>query len=411
MMGLALAVAFAACQPTVDTLGYNDAQGIVLHPMTPPDSYLNVFGEVLGKSDAEIAAKLAGAFQQLFHGDPATEAIYRAAPGPPDQAYIWDVLHDDVRTEGMGLGMLITVELDKRDEFDRLWTYAQVNLQEKSGAARGYFGSFCMFPAADSDGACHDPYGHEHMLMALLLAYDRWGDPVEGGPDYAAGAKQLLTVMRHRQDENGGIVDGVTDTFDPSTHLAFALPIAGMAGQTRPSIETPAFYQLWAEAAADPFWSRAAVAGRQLWRAAAHPETGLGPIRSRFDGTPVPGADFFGAESYRTLVNVVLDRIWSPTDGWDVAEANTVLQFFIGKGMSTYGRSYSLDGTIVVDSQHDNALVMANGIAGLIASIDARRGFIQAVWDMDVPTGNNRYYAGILQMLGLLILSGKCKVY
>ena len=32
-----------------------------------------------------------------------------------DQAYIQDTLHGDMRTEGIGLAMMIAVELDKRD--------------------------------------------------------------------------------------------------------------------------------------------------------------------------------------------------------------------------------------------------------------------------------------------------------
>ena len=71
---------------------------------------------------------------------------------------------------------------------------------------------------------CLDPFGMEYMLMALLLANDRWS-ATPGTVDYAAGAKDLLTVMRHKQDENGGVVDGITDLFDPAALLVFDLPV------------------------------------------------------------------------------------------------------------------------------------------------------------------------------------------
>lgn len=409
---LAVAVAGAGaglgCHSTVDSLGYNDASGIVLHPMKGPASYPNAFRDQLGKSDTEIAAKIAAAFAQLFHGNAQTEAIYVVRPDAPNQAYIEDTYHVDRRTEGLGLGMLIALQLDKRDEFDHLWAFAKGMAQQSSGAARGYFNSSCA-PPADPNG-CLDPYGMEHILMALLLANDRWV-MAAGGPDYAAGARDLLTVMRHKEDQNGGVVDGVTDLFDDSTALVFDLPEVALKGQTRPSIELPAFYDRWAEAAGDPFWSRAAASARSFWRAAANPKTGLFPLRARLDGTPLPGADTFSPETFRTQINLVLDGIWSPGQGWESVEADHLLQFFLGQGMTTYGREFTLDGSKVIDQMHDPALVVTNGVTGLIAKVEQRRAFIDAVWNLDLPTGQFRYFSGILQMMSLLILSGEFQVY
>lgn len=63
---------------------------------TPPpggaaltDEYPNLFKTYLGKTDAEVAAKLEGAFDQLFYGDPFTERIYYT--DGPDTAYLADV--------------------------------------------------------------------------------------------------------------------------------------------------------------------------------------------------------------------------------------------------------------------------------------------------------------------------------
>jgi oligosaccharide reducing-end xylanase len=405
-LALAVAAAGTGCHSTVDSLGYDDASGIVLHRMTGPASgYINAFRDVLGKSDAEIADKIALAFETLFHGD-ATKAFYVPVPGQEDQAYIQDTYHGDRRTEGLGLGMLIAVELDKRAEFDHLWTYAKAMPLQSSGAARGYFLSSCA--PAPSTPPCLDPYGMQYLLMALLLANDQW-QVAAGGPDYAAGARDLLTVMRHKEDENGGVSNGVTDVFDDSTGLVFDLPSATLNGQTRPSIELPAFYDRWAEATGDPFWTRAASSARAFWQAAANAKTGLVPLRARFDGTPVPGADTFSPETFRTEVNLVLDGIWSPGHPWDAEEADRLLQFFIGKGMNTYGREFTLDGT-TVDSMHDPSLVVMNGAMALIAGVDQRKAFIDEVWNLDLPVGPSRYFTGIFQMMSLLILSGQCRI-
>src|SRR5258708_16675168 len=127
LLPLWLALPAASCGKTVDSLGFNSGGAIPLGPLTGPPSYPNAFHDRLGKTDAEIAAKIAAAFDQLFHGDPLTQAIY--VPVGSDRAYIQDVLHNDVRTEGIGLGMLIAVELNKRDELDRLSNYAKSTLQ------------------------------------------------------------------------------------------------------------------------------------------------------------------------------------------------------------------------------------------------------------------------------------------
>lgn len=267
--------------------------------------------------------------------------------------------------------------------------------------------------------------------MALLLAYDRWQDPDvdtamaaaadAGAPavvDYQAGAWDLLTVMRHKVDQNGGTVGGVTDVFDPVTALVFDSPDVSSANVTSPSIELPGFYDLWAQATGDAFWNRAATAGRDYWQKAAGDRTnGLVPAKSDFAGTPVANSDTFSVEAYRSLVNFVVDQTWTPgspvdpaATPWDVAEADRLLRFFIGMGISTYGREFSLDGT-TVDTARDNALVAANGITGLISTVTKRSDFIQAVWDMDIATGNSRYFTGTMQMIGLLLLSGQFQVY
>lgn len=434
--------ALGGCHSTVDSLGYDDSTGLVLHHLTPPGSYPNAFRDVLGKTNTEISNKIAAAFNQLFHGDASTQAIYFPVAGQ-DQAYIKDIYHGDVRTDGMGLGMLIAVELNKQDEFDRLWNYAKAVMQVQSGPDKGYFLSSCA-TSVNPGVTCYDPFGPQQMLMALLLANDLWGSAAPGSDagvvaadagsslpvDYGAGARELLTVMRHKVDQNGGIVGGVTDLFDPASALVFDQPDVGDAGSTRPSIEMPGFYDLWAEATGDPFWSRAARAGRDYWKNVANLSTGLVPAGSHFDGSLIAGSDTFSSEAYRSLINLVVDDIWAPVApteadptaatpatapptpdrSWDVAEANRLLGFFIGADFNQYGREFTLDG-MTVDPARDNALVVTNGIVGLIATIAKRGDFIQAVWDMDVATGNARYFTGTMQMVGLLLLGGQLRVY
>jgi len=404
-------LALASCTSTVDSVGYNGvggAVGIRLQKVHGPTTYPNPFRDVM-KTDAEVADKIARTWNQLFYGDPGNQAIY--VPVGADQAYIQDTLHLDKRTEGIGLAMMIAVQLDKRTEFDRLWRYAEAEMKQKDGPRRGYFASRCD-TAAMTTVECDDPYGEAQILTALIFAHDRWLSTTT--VDYEAAAVDLLTVMRHKEEENRGVVEGVTNTFDRVRALPFDLPERAKSDMSRPSIVMPAYYDLWAEATGgDPFWTRAARAARDYWKKTAHPDTGLTPVRASLEGKPVLLYDNFRSEAYRAQINMALDWAWAKgeKDEWLVTEADKLLAFFTMKGMGTYAGGYNLDGTEVIDPMRDLALVVANGVTGMVASKAGKDAYINTVFDMATPTGPARYYAGILDLTALLILSGQYIVW
>jgi oligosaccharide reducing-end xylanase len=409
---MALATLAAACGATVDPLGYepqdrepdtvNAPDSDTLQPLPGPASYPNPFGELLGKSEAEVSAKLDAAFQRLFHGDPATQAIYFHVGD--DQAYIQDILHGDVRSEGMGLGMLIAVELDHRQEFDRLWRFAHASLEYSSGPARGYFRSTC------SDGPCIDPYGHQELAMALLFAHGRWGSR-SGSIDYGSEALRLLQVMWQRPAVEGLDDEQLTTLFDADSDLVVDEPTLERASVTRPSNVKPGYYALWAQASGDNRFAEAAAAGRAFLKAAVHPRTGLLPLRAGFDGVPVPGSDHFVPEGYRAQLNMALDFVFWNDEPWYTTESDRLLGFFAAQGPQSYGSSYVLDGSRCLDCFPNTALVAMNGVSALSASHSERLAFVEAAWNAEPQDGEARYYDGLLHLLALLVLSGNLRVY
>jgi oligosaccharide reducing-end xylanase len=410
---LGLLPLLTSCRSTLDSLGCTqrslvaDGGGIAststlkLAPLTGPPLYPNAFRDLLGKSDSEISTKLTGAFEQLFHGDPSTEAIF--VPVGSDKGYIVDSFHNDIRTEGIGLAMMITVSLDKRDEFDRLWRYTK-SIQVVDGAAQGYFPSVCNSPDTVS---CYDPFGLQNIAMALLLARGRW-QTTPGAIDYGSEAAALLDLVRNKEIYNCGVFKGITAPFDAKSKLPYVEPTVASAGVSSPSIVMPAYYDLWYQATSDPFWQQAAVAARAYWMASAKPT--LMPVRATFDGTPVPGFDTFSAQSHRTLLNMAIDGIWSGGSSWLIDESNRLLQFFDDQGLATYGVEFSLDGK-TIQSMHNGSLVAANGALALVATSDVRRDFVNEVWNLTIPTGSTRYFAGIMQLAALVVMSGQLRVY
>ncbi|MES1174413.1 MAG: glycosyl hydrolase family 8 [Myxococcales bacterium] len=370
-------------------------------PLTGPATYPNAFKELLGKTEPEIDAKVNAAFAQLFHGDPDTEAIY--VPVGTDQAYIHDVLHDDVRSEGIAVCMVVAVELDKRDEFDKLWTYAQAKLEQKTGPGSGYFNSIC-----DDSTACFDPYGMQQFVTALLFAHGRWGS--SSATPYGSQALSLLAELKDKESNNGGVVNNVASVFDATTALAREQPNLATAGYTRASLQMPGAYQLWAQASGDPFWLRAVFAGRALLVASADPTTGLWPMRNYFDGSVASGFEAYRSQGYRTQFNLALDEAWGGGSTAQTAVADRVLGFFTKQGLNTYGASYSIDGT-VLDPTREVGLVAANGALAIAGSTPNRIAFVNAVWSQAIPSGIIRYYDGIMYLMSVLVLSGQYRIY
>lgn len=409
--------ALPACGVTTDALGEapdrqrpsNPPGDGLLEPLTGPSSYPNEFSQLLGKSDAEIHFKIEQTFAKLFFGAD-DERIYE--PVPPDQASIWDTFNGDLRTEGLGYGMMIAVQLDKRPIFDRIWTFTKNARAYPPGHAyEGYFRSMCASLASSTGWAeCADPFGHQQIVMALIFAHNRWG-MLPDSLDYATDAHALLRVMREKKAATDVAGRTVTPMFDPVRKLVYHLPNDTSRNKTRPSIEMPAYYELWAEATQDPFWKEAAAAAREHWKLAANANTGLVPARSDFDGNPDEEFPLFMPEAYRFYINVVLDFIWfSRDDEWHVSNSNRVLQFFTSQGVDDYGTAYTTDG-MVQNPDREPALVLVNGITAGAASMPGRKEFMEEVWNYEIPAGRNVYYQGLMKLLGLLILGGQYRVY
>jgi oligosaccharide reducing-end xylanase len=104
--------------------------------------YRNPFAHLLGKSDREIQAKLDAAWEHIFYGDDDTQRVYY--PVGTDMACIEDIGHRDVRSEGMSYGMMIAVQMDKKEEFDRLWTWTKTYMYQERGSYEGYFAWHCL---------------------------------------------------------------------------------------------------------------------------------------------------------------------------------------------------------------------------------------------------------------------------
>lgn len=372
--------------------------------------YRNLFAEHLGRSEAELTAKIDATWRQFAEGDPATQQLFYTVPG--EMTYVPDINNRDVRTEGQSYGMMLAVQLDRRAEFDRIWRWTKTHMLNRDGRFAGYFGWHCKSDGTKlSEGPASD--GEEWFTMALFFAAHRWGKPAGGEFDYAAEAQALLKLMLHRAPNVPA--DDVTPMFDRVEKQIVFVPHGTGCRFTDPSYHLPAYYELWARWADDPrdrsFLADAAKVSRDHFRRAAHPVTGLMPDYAHFDGRPYVqhGHEDFRFDAYRTIANVALDWSWFARDPWQREQSDRVLAFLAAQGPRCPNQ-FTLDGK-PLDPQHSPGLFAMAAVGALAADGENAKRFVQRLWEMPIPSGQERYYDGLLYFLGLLQAGGRFQIH
>ena len=133
--------------------------------------YRNVFAE-LGYSEEQIEARLAETWEALFGNEEQTRIYHEMGD---DKGYLLDTGNLDVRSEGMSYGMMMAVQYDRQDVFDRIWNWAYTFMYMQEGVHKGYFAWSCQ-PDGTRNAQGPAPDGEEYFAMALFFASKRWGD-------------------------------------------------------------------------------------------------------------------------------------------------------------------------------------------------------------------------------------------
>ena len=89
----------------------------------------------LGIAETDIDARIQQAFHTIFKDE--AERFY--FPMEPDAGYMIDTGNFNARTEGMSYGMMMAVQMDRKEIFDRLWVFSKRYMYNPSGLYEGYF--------------------------------------------------------------------------------------------------------------------------------------------------------------------------------------------------------------------------------------------------------------------------------
>ena len=94
--------------------------------------YPNYLSEI-GISDGQAAELVEQAFQTIFF-DPEENFCHHT---DPDAWCMVDTGNVDARTEGMSYGMMMCVQMDRKDIFDRLWMFCDRYMRMNEGPNAG----------------------------------------------------------------------------------------------------------------------------------------------------------------------------------------------------------------------------------------------------------------------------------
>ncbi len=470
---MALAVSFVATTPTfaADIASTNTKQSAIVLALDDgagaykTGRYANLFVERLNKTPAETRARIEQSFQKFFHGDGQEERVYfeigANENGP--LAYITDWANNDARSEGLSYGMMIAVQLGKKREFDALWNWSKTYMlnTDPKNPSRGYF-AWSMNTDGTPRSTSAAPDGEMFYAMSLYFAANRWGNG-KGIYNYKNEADIILKGMRHhgiltgtapfrvhadgplavepstgwpspnnRAEQAKAIKEGkpwppvrrsgaprevsVGPMVDEEHAMIRFVPETNLPG-TDPSYHLPAFYELWARWAPKEeraFWARAAEASRNLFHKAAHPETGLSPDRTNYDGTPSMGWDgkpsIYAYDSWRTISNMAVDYSWFKKDPRQIALSDRYQNFLFKEGIKTFADKYTLDGKPASD-RHSVGMLAAAAAGGLAATPgEVSNAFLQEFWDTPMPVGEQRYFDGMLYIFNMMHLSGEFRI-
>jgi oligosaccharide reducing-end xylanase len=412
-IGLLLTLAVVAIIPE-SMIAQSKKSNRINIPASTSGKYPNLFREA-GYKQADIDKKIEKAYYDIFEGPGRVYFEVGDSMG-----YVSDVKNHDARTEGLSYGMMIAVQLNKKDVFDRIWRWSKKYLQHQDGPREGYFAWSInnQTMKKNSEGSASD--GELYFITDLLFAANRWGNNT--GINYYGEARRILDAM-WKKDGTGNIYNLINTEAKQITFV----PEGNNYKWTDPSYHLPAFYEVWALYAKDgheQFYKDCADTSRAFFHRACDPVTGLNTDYAEFGGQPHPTRwmpPAFRYDSWRVPMNIAMDYVWFGKDkAWQEDYAKRFQNFLRSKGIDSFEDQFNTDGSRpdfilqagpVKKLRHSIGLVSTAATASLMNKEKNSVDFLHAIWNAKLEPYEDGYfdpyYDGLMYLFGLMHLSGR----
>ena len=331
-----------------------------------------------------------------------------------------DANNSDVRSEGLAWGMMIAVQTNHREEFDKIWNWAKEHHWHKAGEWNGYF-AWQRKTNGSSKEEAPAPDAELYFMMSLLFAANRWDDS-----QYMDDAQYILDKMWSNYEHKLFNQQSFVVSFQPTVSWGFF---------GEPAYDLPAFIELFARWSKNrnhtDKWYKAVEATRVHLYKSSHPTTGLFADYSRFDGTPYrpdfsKTSDRYMYEAERAAMNFGMDYyLFGKSADSLMVMAKRIIDFFEADGYA-HAR-FDWDGknpgeTYTEGQKGTNAvaaLVLQDlekypdllGKAKMATYEEIIKKNLQMAWNVRPLSGQYRYYEGMVHYLAMLHLCGAFKIW
>jgi endo-1,4-beta-D-glucanase Y len=101
---------------------------------------------------------------------------------------------------------------------------------------------------------------------------------------------------------------------------------------------------------------------------------------------------------------------WWRKDTRETALSDRIQQFLYGQGIGTFADRYTLEGK-PLSARHSTGMLATTAVASLAAiGGPIAKAFVEELWNTPAPSGEQRYYDGMLYLMSMLHCSGNFRI-
>ena len=295
---------------------------------------------------------------------------------------------DLVVSEGQSYGMMLALQNDDREAFDRIWNWT------RKGKNRQDLFAWKLKKNGEVLESVSAPDADVMIGMALIFAARKYQEP-----RYLKEAQVILkSILQYEVDQDDYLL---FCSYDKTWF--------------NPSYQMPAFFRLFAKYTGEKRWLKVAERSYDLIFSCLKEEygnldNGLVPDWCNRDGSSRVGGGDFYYDAMRTPYFIALDYLWHGQERAQSYLDKVIGNFFASK-FSSFGDKYALSGR-ELSRYHVTSWVGA--LAGAAMGGTSNRdkvNFFNHLMERPFPRGRYRYYDICWLNFGLLLSSGNFKLY